>query len=191
MLSGMFMMVLETLAGLITMLLLVRTAMRWMRISFINQLGQFILATTNWIVLPAQKILPSVGKLDLSALVPAWVLQMLLVVLTVLLSGSGFGNPASALIGVMAIGALLLLRTTLYLLMGVVILSAVLSWVNPYAPIAPMVNALTRPFLEPIRRVVPPLGGVDLSPLVLLLVIQVLVFVLNTLHGNLIPLLYS
>ena len=58
--------------------------------------------------------------------------------------------------------------------MGIVLLSAILSWVNPQAPFAPTLNALTRPFLAPVRRIIPLVGGVDLSPLVILIVVQVL-----------------
>jgi YggT family protein len=67
-----------------------------------------------------------------------------------------------------------LFRWLLVMLMVMTILQAILSWVNPYAPIAPALEQLTRPFLDPIRRILPLFGGVDLSPLVLLLVVQFL-----------------
>ncbi|MFT4173070.1 MAG: YggT family protein [Rhodocyclaceae bacterium] len=181
-------MILETIGGFITMLLLVRTAMRWMRVSFVNQLGQFILATTNWLVVPAQRILPSVGRLDLSALVPAWGVQVLLVILTVLLAGFSFGNPVTALGGVLVVGALNLVKSALYLLMFAVIVGAVLSWVNPRSPLAPAITVLTRPYLQPFQRIIPPISGIDLSPLALLLVVQILLFVLQRLIMNFLPL---
>lgn len=190
MLSDILLMVLEAVGGFFTMMLLVRTVMRAMRISFVNQVGQFTLATTNWIVLPCQRVLPSMGRLDLSSLLPAWVIQTLLVVCSVLLSGRSFGNPGMAIGGLLTIGALELLRSALYLLMGAVILGAVLSWVNPYSPVAPAVNHLTRPFLDPFRRIMPTVSGIDLSPLVLLLVVQIVLFVLQSVRASFTPLLF-
>lgn len=180
MLADIFWMILDAVAGFFTMLLLVRTTMRAMRISFVNQLGQFVLATTNWLVLPCQRVLPSVGRIDTSSLVPAWAIQALLVLLPYLFSGRELGNPAMAMVGVLTISAFALLRVALQLLMGIVIVGALLSWVNPFSPLAPAINTLTRPFLAPFRRIVPPIQGIDLSPLALLLVVQVLLTVLQS-----------
>ncbi len=174
MLIQMIVYLLQTVIGFFTMMLLVRTAMRWMRISFVNQVGQFVLATTNWAVMPLQRLLPSVGRLDLSSLVPAWLLQVALVLLVAVLTGYGFSDPAPAMLRACGIGALELLRSALYLLMFVVIIGAAISWVNPRAPMAPVLNMLTRPFLDPIRRVVPPVANFDLSPMVLLIIVQLL-----------------
>lgn len=170
---------LQTAASFFTMLLLVRTAMRWMRISFVNQVGQFVLATTNWVVVPVQRVFRSVGRLDLSSLIPAWLLQVLLVLLVAALQGYGFADPASALLRAMGLGAVELIRSALYLLMFIVIVSAVISWVNPRAPMAPVLNTLSRPFLDPIRRIVPLVANVDLSPMVLLIILQLLIAALN------------
>lgn len=190
MLTHILMMVLETLGGLLTILFLARTVMRWMRLSFINTLGQFILATTNWATVPLQRILPAIGRLDLAALLPAWIIQIALVVLAVLLSGASFGNPLSAGFGLLIIGALDVVKSALYLLLGVVILGAILSWVNPYSPIAPMVRTLSQPFLRPFQRIIPPIANIDLSPLVLLLVIQVLQYVLLNVRNSFMPMLF-
>lgn len=174
MLAGTLALILQAVLGFFTALLLVRTAMRFMRISFVGQLGQFVLATTNWAVLPFQKVVPGLGRLDLCSLLPAWLIQVLLVLMLRLLDGASFDPmllPAALLLGLLG-----LVRAGLYMLMWVVILSAVLSWVNPHAPLAGPLNAFTRPFLRPFRRVLPPLAGVDLSPLLLLLVLQILLY---------------
>jgi YggT family protein len=81
--------------------------------------------------------------------------------------------------------ALAILRLGIYLAMGVVIVAALLSWINPYAPMAPLFNALARPLLRPFQRLIPPIGGVDLSPIALLLVLQVLLMVLSRVAGSL------
>lgn len=178
MLTQILIYLLQTVVGFFTMMLIVRMVMRWMRISFINQLGQFVLATTNWAVLPLQRVLPSIGRFDTAALVPAWLLQSLLAFVVFLLLGASLSDPAVLIVHALLRGALELVRSTLYLLMFVVILGAVISWVNPYSPLAPTLNALTRPFLDPIRRIVPPVANIDLSPVLLLVVVQVLLIVL-------------
>lgn len=190
MLIGALMLILQTVAGFFTMMLLVRTVMRYMRISFVNQIGQFVLATTNWAVAPFQRILPSIVKIDLSSLVPAWLIEVALTILLAILSGRHLGAPAAVLLGACVLGAMELISSGLMLLMGIVIISAILSWVNPYAPVAPMLNQLIRPFLQPFRRLLPPVAGVDLSPLVLILLLQVLQFLLQGFKGNFYTLLY-
>jgi YggT family protein len=78
----------------------------------------------------------------------------------------------------MALLALIaLVRMSLYILIGVLIVQAVLSWVNPYSPYAPLMNALSRPFLRPIQRIIPPVANVDLTPIVLIIVCQLLLMV--------------
>ena len=112
-----------------------------------------------------------------------WGLQALvfgLVVPTAVLS------PTSIL-GVALFAALATLRLGVYLLIGAVIVSALLSWINPYAPLAPLFNAIARPFLQPLQRFIPPIGGVDLSPLVLLLLLQVLLSLIAWLQRLVLP----
>jgi YggT family protein len=75
-----------------------------------------------------------------------------------------------------------LVRFGVYILVFAVIVQAVLSWVNPYAPLAPVFDAITRPFLRPLRRFVPPVGSVDLTPLIVLVVLQVLLIPIGSLR---------
>ncbi|HEX2761829.1 MAG TPA: YggT family protein, partial [Rhizomicrobium sp.] len=88
-----------------------------------------------------------------------------------------------AVIGTVALAALVeTARLFLYLVFGIVILTAIMSWVNPYAPMAPVLNALARPFLAPFQRFIPPIGGVDLSPIALIIVLQLLLGLLSGLR---------
>ncbi|KAF7598790.1 MAG: hypothetical protein CGU28_13550 [Candidatus Dactylopiibacterium carminicum] len=183
-------MILRATAGFFTLMFLVRTAMRFLRVSFITPLGQFVLATTNWATVPLQRVLPAIGRLDPAALLPAWLMQALLVLLLVFLSGRTPGAPLSLLLGCALIGALELLYLALYLVMGVVIIGVVLSWVNPYAPLAGPINALSRPLLAPFRRILPPISGIDISPLIFLLVVQILLYVLQRAAGSFYFMLY-
>jgi YggT family protein len=107
----------------------------------------------------------------------AWLIQAAGLWLQARMAGA---DPA--LTAIAAVAAVDLLRYSLYILVFAVIVQAVLSWVNPYTPFAPVFDALTRPFLRPIRRIVPLLGQFDLSPLVLLVILQVLLFPVNALR---------
>lgn len=190
MLTSLLLLILNAAASFLTLMLLARFFMQWQRVSFRNQLGQFILATTDWLVLPLRRVVPGLFGLDIASLLPAWAVQTLMVFIEFALRGIDLGgNPLGALLGVWGIGLVELMRMMVYLLMGVVLASAILSWVNPYAPMAPIINALAEPFLRPIRQVVPMIANVDLSPLVLLLLLQVVLVLLGSLQGAFLPLL--
>ena len=175
--AGLFL--LDTLAGFVCILLLLRFYMQALRVSFRNPLGGFVVQATNWLVLPLRRVLPGLFGLDLSCLLPAYLLQALLLFAVVAARG-GLSTVDGGTLAVLILGkaALATLRLSIYLLIGALILQAVLSWVNPYAPLARPLYQFTRPLLDPIRRVVPPLASVDLSPLVAILVLQVLLIFL-------------
>jgi len=166
----------EAVFGFFVFMLLARFHFQWLRVSFRNQIGEFVIATTNWLVLPARRLVPGLAGLDLPTLLLAWVLQTLCVWIVVAMR-----DIDPALIDVILRAALDLLRYSLYILVFAIIVQVVISWVNPYAPMAPVFNAVTAPFLRPLRRFIPPLAGVDLTPLVLLIVIQIILIVLANL----------
>jgi YggT family protein len=172
---------LDTFLGLFVAALLVRFYLQIVRAPARNQISQFIAALTDWIVRPARRVIPGWAGLDLSTLVLAWFTQFLLLIVTHVLQTSMAGLPLLAL-AVLAV--LAVVRTSLYILMGALIVQAVLSWVGPGSPIAPVVNALTRPFLRPIQKRVPPVGNVDLSPLLLLVALQLVVQMLLPWFGG-------
>ena len=167
----------DAVASFFVFVLLARFHFQWLRVPFRNPVGEFILATTSWMVLSVRRFVPGLAGLDLASLGLAWVVQMLS-----LWAQAGIIGAEPAL-GTIALIALVdLLRYSLYILVFAVIVQAVLSWVNPYTPVAPAFETLTRPFLKPIRRFVPPMGNVDLTPLVLLLLLYVLLIVVNHLR---------
>ena len=163
----------ETVFGFFVLLLLARFHFQWLRVPFRNPVGEFELATTSWLVMPARRVIPGLAGLDLASLLLAWVLQSLCVWAVASMRGIDPG-----LLDVVARAALDLLRYSLYILVFAIIVQVVFSWINPYAPMAPVFNAMTGPFLRPLRRFIPPLGNVDLTPLVLLIVIQIILIVL-------------
>jgi YggT family protein len=173
----------DVVIGFFVYLLLARFLMQWLRVPFRNPLGEFVVAGTNWMVAPARRVIPSVAGLDLASLLLAWVLQMLQLYVVLLIKGIEFSSAPGIGAAVIALLALIdLVRYTLYIFVFALIVQAVLSWVNPHSPVGPLFDALTRPFLRPIRRFVPPLGNVDLSPLVLIVLLQVLLIPLAELQ---------
>lgn len=175
--AGLFL--LDTLVGFLTFALLLRFYMQAFRVSFRNQVGAFVVQLTNWLVVPLRRLLPGLFGLDLSCLVPAYLLQVVLLLAVVSATG-GFAAIASGdlLAPILWKALLATLRISVYLLIGALILQAVLSWVAAYSPISQPLAQLTRPFLDPIRRIVPPIAAIDLSPLIAILLAQLLLIFL-------------
>ena len=158
----------ETVTGFFVFALLARFHFQWLRVPFRNPLGEFVVTVTNWLVFPARRVLPSFRQIDLASIVGAWLVQVACLSAVYAVLGHELSIARLA-----ALAAVDLLRYSLYLLIGAVIVQALLSWFNPYTPLAPVFDAFARPFLRPIRRVLPPIANIDLSPLVLLIVLQV------------------
>jgi YggT family protein len=172
---------LGTAASLLTLAFLARVWMQWARAPFRNPVGQFVVTFTDWAIRPLRRIIPGLFGIDLASVLAAWLTQCLL--FAVMASLTGFGVLAFGGLLAVAWGALLaVLKLFIYLLMGVVILAALMSWLSPYSPAAPLFNGLAAPLLAPVRRVVPIFGGLDLSPLVVILLLQVVLIVLENLH---------
>lgn len=154
-------------------LFLLRFMMQAMRVSFGGQLGNFVMTLTNWAVKPLRRIIPGIGGLDWASLFAALALQLLLAGLLFGAAGlplAADGATIALMIGWFAVRSLL--RLAIYIVIGALILQAVLSWVNPYSPLAAPAYQLTRSLLDPIRRILPAISGIDLSPLVAILLLQ-------------------
>ncbi len=166
--------VLETVFGLFTLAALTRFYAQAFRAPFRNPLTDFVVALTDFLVKPLRRLIPGAFGLDLASLVTAWLAQLVFLAIKVALLAPEAVVTPSFWPGLMLWALVCLVRVSLYLLIGVVLIQALLSWTSPYHPIGPFFSALTRPFLRPLQRVIPLVGGVDLSPLVLLVVVQVL-----------------
>jgi YggT family protein len=143
--------------------------------------GQFVNALTDWAVRPARRLIPGLFGVDLASILIAWFTDALMLVLLYWLKGFYFaGAPGIAAGLLFTIAAMELVRASLYLLTSVIIVQVIISWVNPYAPLAPVFDALVRPFYAVFRRFVPPIGNVDLSPLFVLLLAQILLILLES-----------
>lgn len=175
--AGLFL--LDALIGFLTIALLLRFYMQAFRVSFSNQIGAFVAQLTNWLVKPLRKVLPGLFGLDLASLLPAYLLQVVLLLAVFSLRG-GFEMVAfEKLLGLLLWqGVLATLRISIYLLIGALLLQAILSWVNPYSLLGQPIAQLTRPFLRPIQRIVPPIAAIDLSPLIAILLAQLVLMFL-------------
>jgi len=170
---------LDAIIGFFTTLFMLRFLMQAFRVSFAGPFGNFIMQLTNWAVKPLRRVIPGFAGLDWSTAIAAFGLQLLLAVALISLSGRDLsGDPAmlALMIGWFALRGLL--RLMVYILIGGLILQAVMSWINPYSPLAAPAEQLTRPILNPIRRFMPAISGIDLSPLVAILLLQVVLMFL-------------
>lgn len=160
-------------------LFLLRFVMQAMRVSFAGQLGNFVVALTNWAVKPLRRIIPGIAGLDWSSVLVAFALQLLFAGIVLGASYSFGENDSGTLIpAILWFAVRGVLRTTVYIFIGALILQAVLSWINPYSPFAAPAQQITRPVLDPIRRIIPLISGIDLSPLVAILLLQVVLMFL-------------
>ena len=141
-------------------------------------MGEFLLATTNWLVIPARRVVPGLAGLDLATLLAAFLAQAISLWLQAWMMGAEPGLGAVA-----AVAAVDLVRYSLYILVFAVFVQVAISWINPDAPLGPFFDMVTRPFLRPLRRYVPPVGRVDLTPLVLLVLLYVALIPLNYLRA--------
>ena len=166
--------VIDAIFSLFILAALVRFWMQALRASARNPIAQFTIALTDWAVRPLRRVIPGIRGLDFASLVVAWLGEFVLQVLLIAVSGfSPFENPA-VLSVLLFLAFVKMIRLSIYVFMGAVILQAVLSWVNPYHPVAPFFDALTRPFLKPVQKAIPPIGGVDITPVVVLIFLQLL-----------------
>lgn len=174
---------LGAVADFFCILFLLRFYMQARRISFAGPLGKFVVQMTNPVVQPLRRVLPGLYGYDMASVVAAWLTQLLLLLAVFGLRGY---LSVDALMGEISlhqafqpslldllVGSVrLTARAFVNLLIGALIVQAVLSWVNPYSPISQPVNQMTEPVLTPIRRVLPLIGNIDLSPLVAIVLLQ-------------------
>ncbi|SFB97144.1 YggT family protein [Polaromonas sp. OV174] len=178
---------LETVFFLLIASALLRAWMNWVRINMVAQPGSFVMALTDWLVKPLRRILPKSlarSRLDWASVLAAALLALAYALLWWLLFGlllgaaNFMGSSPVAWLGVLAFALKMLVRVTLQTLFILVLGYALMSWIQPGSPAYGLLGRLTEPLLTPLRRVIPTVGGVDLSALVLLLVLQIGMMVL-------------
>ena len=175
MLTNALIFLVNTVFGLFVVALLLRFYLQWVRASYRNPLSEFLQALTDFMVKPARRLIPGLWGRDLATLALAWLVQLVEILIVLQIKDYGLGPAAGQSFAAAALLALVMLvKIGLYIVMAAVIVQVVLSWVGPYSPLMPLANSMTRPFLRVFQRRVPPIGNVDLSPLFVLVVIQLL-----------------
>ncbi|MCG6573157.1 YggT family protein [Pseudomonas sp. AF32] len=172
--------VLQTLGSLYLLIVLLRFVLQLVRANFYNPLCQFVVKATQPLLKPLRRIIPSLFGLDMSSLLLAILVQMALMALTLLLTYGTTGNPLQLLIWSIIGVTALFLKIFFFAL----IISVILSWVAPgsHNPGAELVNQICEPALAPFRRIVPNLGGLDISPILAFMVLKLIdMLVINNL----------
>jgi YggT family protein len=161
----------KTLLDLYVLTFLLRLLLQWVRADFYNPLSQFIVRVTNPLVRPVRRVVPAVGRLDTATVLVILLLEIAATALLLAMATGGALPGAGTLVYLAVLRSLVLL---LRLYFVAILISVILSWVGRDArhPLVGMLNSLVEPVLGPVRRLLPTIGGLDLSPLVVLLLIQ-------------------
>ncbi len=157
------------------MILIMRVWLQWVKADFYNPLSQFIVKVSNPLVVPLRRIIPSLSGFDLATIVVAYIIATLKFVTLAALAGE--------ILGVLAfyIGLLVLVKQAGFMLFVIMIIMAIMSWVvQGYNPTLMIFHQLTEPFLNPIRRIIPSMGGLDLSMIVAFLLMNVINILLSS-----------
>ncbi|MEL7023875.1 MAG: YggT family protein [Pseudomonadota bacterium] len=169
---------LQALSSLILIVIMLRFLLQAVRANFRNPLAQAIVQLTSPLVVPVRRIVPAIGNIDTATLVVAYAAQVVLLAALMLLIGAGISSQ------ILIDAVFALANLTINIFFFAIIIGVVLSWVAPgsYNPAGALADELARPLLTPIRRVIPPFSGFDLSPLFAMLLIGVIRIVVNHLH---------
>lgn len=165
-----------TLIDLYIAAVLLRLLLQWVRADFYNPLCQFLVRVTNPVLIPLRRIIPSIKRLDTASVVLMLLLEMIGIWII-----SRIGSTPVNLPQIVALGAIKLMMTVLMTYFFLIIASVILSWVGRSLqhPVIPLVHQLTEPVLRPFRRIIPPISGIDLSPLFALITIRFLILLLG------------
>ncbi len=156
-------------------ILLLRFHLQWLRAPLRNPVGEFVMNLTNFLVLRTRRYIPPIRGLDSATLLLALLFELLYLI--GMIWAQGYPFTTFPLPGLLFLSVVKLLKISIYLLMAAVFAQAILSWVNPHTAVAPLLEVITRRFLQPLRQVVPMLGNIDLSSLLLFIICQLIVIV--------------
>lgn len=171
--------IVSALAQLILLVFLLRFWLPMLRVDFRNPLAQGLLRITSPLIVPVRRLLPPLGRVDTATVLVLFVLQTLTILLLLLLSSRMFPPLSIAVVALIELAI-----HSLNLFFFVVLISVILSWVAPqtYNPIIGMVNAMAEPVLRPFRRLLPTLGGLDISPVFAIILLRAGVILLQSMQ---------
>lgn len=179
MLDSIFTLIIDTVAIVLAGALLLRFWMQAVRVRPPMEIAQFTYQLTDWLVRPLRRVLPGAGGYDWASLIGALLVALIATTIEVWLRG-GFAPHAILLLTILRI-----CHWALYGLIGLLLIEVIFSWVNPNAPLAPFVRALNDPLMRPLRRIVPLMGTIDLSPLVALILLRIAIELVTTIVASL------
>ncbi len=162
----------RTLFDIVILIVMLRFLLQLVRADFYNPLSQFVVRASNPILVPLRRIVPGLGGIDFSAILLMLVLKLAeLALITMVVRGLG---PTIGQLLIISIADLI--QLAVYVFIFAIIIQVVLSWIAPgtYNPVVSLVHSLTEPLLAPARRIIPPFSGIDLSPLVVLIALQLI-----------------
>lgn len=163
---------LDVLLQPFAVILLLRFHLQWLRAPMRNPFGEFIMGLTNFIVLPTRRYIPSFRGYDSSTLLLAYIFEVIYLFLYDFIWIYSPPDGNYLILGLFAVTIVRLLSLSISLLMFATIIQAILSWVNPHTALSPMLNTVTFPFIKPLQNRIPPVGNVDLSAFVLIILCQ-------------------
>jgi len=174
--SGALIYLISTLTDLYVTAILLRLLLQWVKADFYNPLSQFLIKVTNPVLVPTRRLVPSIGKLDTASVVVMLLLELLQLVLISLIGNIEHGFQFLLLFAVRK-----LLITLLLTYFVLIIARVIVSWIANQSrhPLIPLIYQLTDPVLRPISRFLPPMGGIDLSPLFALIALRALLLLLG------------
>ena len=175
-LPGAFIYLVSTITDLYVTAILLRLLLQWVRADFYNPLSQFLIKVTNPVLVPARRLIPSIGKLDTASVVVMLLLELVQLVAINLINQTEYGFQFLLLFAMRKL--LLTLLLTYFVL---IIARVIVSWIANQSrhPLIPLIYQLTEPVLRPFSKILPPMGGVDLSPLFALIVLRFLLLLLG------------
>ena len=170
---------LDSVATAFVAVLLLRFHLQVTRASFNNPLSQFAMTLTDFAVKPMRRVVPGLWGLDMATLVLAWLVQLLLLLLVVALTGGGSILGLSSFGGLALLALLELSKIALWMVIILQFMLFVVSFANPHSPYIGLLTSMNRPFASRIQKIIPPIGNIDLSPMVItLLCLLLLNFIL-------------
>ncbi|MDX1480875.1 MAG: YggT family protein [Woeseiaceae bacterium] len=170
--------VVKTLAQLYLILYLLRFWLPWVQADFRNPIAQAVLRFTSPLVIPVRRFVPSFGRLDTATVLVTFVMEFAILFVLSKIVGA---NPGAAVIAYLTLLELCILSLNLFFF--AILIRVILSWIAPqsYNPIAALAGSIAEPVLRPFQRLVPPIGGLDISPILAIVLIQAVVIYLQTL----------
>lgn len=166
--------IIETIFNFALYIVLLRFWMQWVRADFRNDFGQFIISVTNPVIVPIRRFIPSIGIIDTATVLLALIVALLKIYALVLIAGGSI--TSYSILKILSIAVASVLDSSIYVFLAAIFIGIIASWLNPnsYHPILSIARSISEPLLAPARRLIPSMGGIDFSPMLVILFLRVI-----------------